>query len=65
MRAKGSPGLSEVGPNVLLPLEEGVAASTETGPAADCVPSAGDFSATFVSWARVECSSVSVLVCAA
>lgn len=57
VRAKDSPGTSEVGSEVLLPVVEEVETSTETGAGADCVSDAG-----FVPGDRVECSVVSVLV---
>lgn len=56
VRAKDSPGVSEVGSEVLLPVVE-VETSTETGAGADCVSDAG-----FVPGDHVECSTASVLV---
>lgn len=57
VRARDSPGASEVGSEVLLPVVEEVETSTEPGAGADCVSDAGR-----VSGDRVECSTASVLV---
>lgn len=65
VRAKDSPGTSEVTSNVLLPVVEEVEASTEIGPRVDGVPMAGDFPAVFVSWDRGEyplCLCLSMLL---